>query len=115
MPATPRRSCRAASSSASRSPGRSVNEPMVLLADEPTGALDSRTGQEIMAIFQRLNRERGLTIVLVTHEADIAAYADRIVTFRDGRVVADLQSCLKQLCCSRDGSRLPCSAMLPLA
>ena len=66
-----------------------VNEPLVLLADEPTGALDSQTSREIMAIFQRLNREHGLTIVLVTHEADIAAYADRIVTFRDGRVVAD--------------------------
>jgi len=66
-----------------------VNEPMVLLADEPTGALDSHTSQEIMAIFQRLNREHGLTIVLVTHEPDISAYAERIVTFRDGRVVAD--------------------------
>jgi putative ABC transport system ATP-binding protein len=66
-----------------------VNEPMVLLADEPTGALDSHTSLEIMAIFQRLNREHGLTIVLVTHEADIAAYAERIVTFRDGRVVTD--------------------------
>jgi putative ABC transport system ATP-binding protein len=71
-----------------------VNEPMVLLADEPTGALDSHTGQEIMAIFKRLNREHGLTIVLVTHEENVAACADRIVTFRDGRVVADLQSCL---------------------
>jgi putative ABC transport system ATP-binding protein len=66
-----------------------VNEPMVLLADEPTGALDSHTSLEIMAIFQRLNREHGLTIVLVTHEADIAAYAERIVTFRDGQVVTD--------------------------
>jgi putative ABC transport system ATP-binding protein len=66
-----------------------VNEPRVLLADEPTGALDTQTSREIMAIFQRLNREHGLTVVLVTHEADIAAYADRIVTFRDGRVVTD--------------------------
>ncbi len=66
-----------------------VNEPMVLLADEPTGALDSHTSREIMAVFQRLNRQHGLTIVLVTHEADIAAYAERIVTFRDGRVVTD--------------------------
>jgi putative ABC transport system ATP-binding protein len=69
-----------------------VNEPMVLLADEPTGALDSHTSHEIMAIFQRLNREHGLTIVLVTHEADIAAYAGRIVTFRDGRLVTDRRS-----------------------
>jgi putative ABC transport system ATP-binding protein len=82
-----------------------VNEPMVLLADEPTGALDTRTSQEIMAIFQHLNRERGLTIVLVTHEADIAAYADRIVTFRDGRVLADLQPCLQLFL--RDRSRPP--------
>jgi putative ABC transport system ATP-binding protein len=66
-----------------------VNEPMVLLADEPTGALDSLTGLEIMAIFLRLNREHDLTIVLVTHAADVATYAERIVTFRDGRVVTD--------------------------
>jgi putative ABC transport system ATP-binding protein len=61
----------------------------VLLADEPTGALDTQTSREIMAIFQRLNREDGLTIVLVTHEAEIAAHADRVITFRDGRVVGD--------------------------
>jgi putative ABC transport system ATP-binding protein len=66
-----------------------VNEPMVLLADEPTGALDSLTGLEIMAIFLRLNREHGLTIVLVTHAAEVAAYAEPIVTFLDGRVVTD--------------------------
>ena len=66
-----------------------VNRPMVLLADEPTGALDTQTSHEIMAIFQRLNREDGLTIVLVTHEADIAACAGRVVTFRDGRIIAD--------------------------
>ena len=66
-----------------------VTEPLVLLADEPTGALDTRTSREIMTIFQRLNREDGLTIVLVTHEAEIAAQASRVITFRDGRVVAD--------------------------
>jgi putative ABC transport system ATP-binding protein len=66
-----------------------VTEPLVLLADEPTGALDTRTSREIMTIFQRLNREDGLTIVLVTHEAEIAAHARRVITFRDGRVVAD--------------------------
>jgi putative ABC transport system ATP-binding protein len=66
-----------------------VNDPVVLLADEPTGALDTQTSHEIMKIFQRLNREDSLTIVLVTHEADIAAHARRIVMFRDGRVVAD--------------------------
>ena len=66
-----------------------VSDPEVLLADEPTGNLDSRTSLEIMEILQRLNRERSITVVLVTHEADIAEYAGRIVGFRDGRVVRD--------------------------
>ena len=66
-----------------------VNNPKLLLADEPTGNLDTRTSVEVMEIFQRLNRERGLTIVLVTHEPDIAEYGTRIVTFRDGRVIGD--------------------------
>jgi putative ABC transport system ATP-binding protein len=66
-----------------------VNDPGVLLADEPTGNLDSRTSVEIMEVLQRLNRERGITILLITHEADIAEYAERVVTFRDGRVVSD--------------------------
>ena len=65
-----------------------VNNPMLVLADEPTGALDSRTSVEIMALLQALNRE-GITIVLVTHEQDVAAAAARIVTFRDGHVVED--------------------------
>jgi putative ABC transport system ATP-binding protein len=66
-----------------------VNGPRLLLADEPTGNLDTRTSIEVMGILQKLNAERGLTIVLVTHESDIAEYATRIVTFRDGRVRAD--------------------------
>ena len=66
-----------------------INDPQILMADEPTGALDSHTSIEIMAIFQQLNRERHLTIVLVTHEPDIAAYAGRIIQFRDGRIVSD--------------------------
>jgi putative ABC transport system ATP-binding protein len=66
-----------------------VNNPAMLLADEPTGNLDSRTSIEVMGIFQRLNLESGLTIVLVTHEADIAEYATRVVGFRDGRVCLD--------------------------
>jgi putative ABC transport system ATP-binding protein len=65
-----------------------VNEPRLILADEPTGNLDTRTSVEIMAIFQRLNRS-GITVVLVTHEEDIAQYASRIVTFRDGRIRSD--------------------------
>ena len=66
-----------------------INAPPILLADEPTGNLDSRTSVEIMAIFQRLNREKGITIILVTHEPDVAAYASRIIHFRDGRIVKD--------------------------
>jgi putative ABC transport system ATP-binding protein len=66
-----------------------VNNPTLLLADEPTGNLDSRTSIEVMGIFQRLSEERGLTIVLVTHEPDIAEYGSRIVAFRDGRVRID--------------------------
>jgi len=66
-----------------------VNNPSLLLADEPTGNLDSRTSIEVMGIFQRLNTERNITIVLVTHEPDIAEYAARIIGFRDGRVRLD--------------------------
>jgi putative ABC transport system ATP-binding protein len=66
-----------------------VNEPELILADEPTGNLDSRTSVEIMEILQRLNRERRISIVLITHEHDIAEYATRVVTVRDGRVVTD--------------------------
>jgi putative ABC transport system ATP-binding protein len=66
-----------------------VNEPAVLLADEPTGNLDTQTSHEVMEIFGRLRRERGLTIVVITHERDIAAYGTRTIDFRDGVVVAD--------------------------
>ena len=66
-----------------------INSPSLLLADEPTGNLDSRTSHEIMETLVSLNREQGLTIVLVTHESDIAAYADRIVTMRDGTIISD--------------------------
>lgn len=66
-----------------------VNDPRIILADEPTGNLDSRTSIELMAIFQGLNTEAGITLVLVTHEPDIAAYARRIIYFRDGRLVRD--------------------------
>ncbi len=66
-----------------------INNPSILLADEPTGNLDTRTSIEVMGIFQRLNQERGITVVLITHEVDIAEYGTRMVTFRDGQVVAD--------------------------
>jgi putative ABC transport system ATP-binding protein len=68
-----------------------VNDPALILADEPTGNLDSRTSVEVMEIFQRLNRERGITLVLVTHEPDIAQYADRVVVFKDGKIRKDYQ------------------------
>ncbi len=66
-----------------------INNPSVLLADEPTGNLDTRTSQDIMKTLRMLNRERGVTVVVVTHEADIAAYADRIITMRDGQIISD--------------------------
>jgi putative ABC transport system ATP-binding protein len=65
-----------------------VNEPVLLLADEPTGNLDSRTGVEIMGVFQRLNAQ-GITILMVTHEPDISRYAKRTIVMRDGLIVAD--------------------------
>jgi len=66
-----------------------VNNPSIILADEPTGALDTRTSVEVMEIFQRLNQEKKLTIIVVTHEPDVAKYAERIVHVRDGRISSD--------------------------
>jgi len=66
-----------------------INSPSILLADEPTGNLDTRTSIEVMGIFQQLNREQGITVMLITHEMDIAEYGTRLIRFRDGRVVAD--------------------------
>ncbi len=66
-----------------------VNNPSLLLADEPTGNLDTATSNDIMAIFQGLATDRGITMVLVTHETEIARYSKRIVRFRDGRIVSD--------------------------
>jgi putative ABC transport system ATP-binding protein len=68
-----------------------VNEPSLILADEPTGALDTRTSAEIMGIFQRLNRERGLTVIFVTHEPEIAYHTRRIIHLRDGLITTDEQ------------------------
>ena len=68
-----------------------AGSPSLLLADEPTGALDTKTSVEIMGILQRLNREQGLTVVLVTHENDIAAYAARVIHVRDGEIMDDIK------------------------
>ena len=66
-----------------------VNEPNILLADEPTGALDSKTGVEIMDLFQRLHRENGQTVILVTHDSYVARHTERIIKISDGKIVSD--------------------------
>ncbi|MBX9698149.1 MAG: ATP-binding cassette domain-containing protein, partial [Acetobacteraceae bacterium] len=66
-----------------------VNGPDLILADEPTGALDTRTGLEIMALFQALNRSGGVGVLMVTHDPEVARFASRVLRFRDGRLVAD--------------------------
>jgi putative ABC transport system ATP-binding protein len=77
-----------------------VSEPALLLADEPTGNLYSERSLEIIELLVRLNRERGITIVMVTHEADFAAHARRVVTFRDGRIQSDRRT-QDELCSTR--------------
>ena len=72
-----------------------INDPAILLADEPTGNLDSETANDIMATIQALNRERGVTVILVTHEPDMAAFADRVIMMRDGHVVSDRRDVAK--------------------
>ena len=66
-----------------------VNSPRIIMADEPTGALDTRTGEEIMGIFQQLNREQGITVILVTHDPEVAQHARRIIHVRDGVIAED--------------------------
>jgi len=66
-----------------------VNSPRIIMADEPTGALDTRTGAEIMGIFQKLNREQGITVILVTHDPEVAQHARRVISVRDGQVASD--------------------------
>ena len=72
-----------------------VNQPSILLADEPTGNLDSKTSAEIMGIFRRLNGDLGITIIMITHEPDIASFAKRNILFRDGKIVDDRNSALQ--------------------
>ena len=73
-----------------------LNNPSILLADEPTGNLDTRTSLEVMEIFQKLQSERGITIVLITHELEVAEYGTRIVSFRDGHIVSDTPNARKR-------------------
>ena len=82
-----------------------VNRPSLILADEPTGNLDTRTSLEIMDIFQKLNQAAQITIILVTHEPDIAKYAERHVVFRDGKVIQDTR--IKPLQAAEDLARMP--------
>lgn len=86
-----------------------VNNPSLILADEPTGALDSRTSIEIIAVMQRLNQEKGITVVMVTHEKDIAQYCKRLVTIKDGHIIEDTPV-LNQRSAAKDLAELPVEA-----
>jgi putative ABC transport system ATP-binding protein len=97
-----------------------INQPSILLADEPTGNLDTRTSIEVMDIFQKLNMERGITVVLITHEMDIAEHGTRIVKFRDGRIQIDQQITNRRMAADElkdlppaddDASHLPASVV----
>ena len=86
-----------------------MNDPKIILADEPTGALDSRTSLEIMAIFQRLNRTEGITMIVVTHDPDIANYSSRKIHFKDGRLHGD-ERVAEPLDAAKDLQLLPAEA-----
>ena len=94
-----------------------INSPAVVLADEPTGNLDTKTSHEIMDIIRRLNREQGVTVILVTHEADIGAYADRMIVMKDGEIVSDEKQTAVSTPDDPDEARsaAPTAALPPLA
>jgi len=73
-----------------------VNNPTLILADEPTGNLDTKTGEVVLNTFQKLNKEQGRTIILITHEKEIAEHADRIISIRDGLIVSDSDSHIRR-------------------
>lgn len=91
-----------------------VVNPRVVLADEPTGALDTHTSQEVMEIFTRLVREENITVILVTHEADVAAYADRTVRMRDGCIVEDSTKPLHERLPASAGPAVAASERMPV-
>lgn len=82
-----------------------ANNPAIILADEPTGNLDSKSSLEIMEIFERLNKESGTTVIVVTHEADIAAFANRVLTFKDGKLILDHKPTLKKRKSTKNNER----------
>jgi len=86
-----------------------MSEPPILLADEPTGNLDTRTSIEVMEIFQQLQRQRGITVIVITHERKIAEYGTRVVSFRDGRIVSDLPNTFSRMA-SEELDQLPAQA-----
>lgn len=74
-----------------------VNNPSLILADEPTGNLDTKTGEKVLETFERLNREYGHTVILITHEDEVAAHADRVLSIRDGELVSDVRTDRKRI------------------
>ena len=106
-PATGPRSCRSASGSGWRWPGPLANDPVLLLADEPTGNLDSENADKVLDLFDTLRRDRGLTLLVVTHSPEVADRADRVVRMKDGRVIDGTDLVPSANCWFRDPGLLP--------